>query len=270
MTVAPGSRPEREPPPRRGGQGRARRLDPYDPRHWRAEWAIPSWGNQDANLRFLEATGRLRPGARILEIGCGRGPMLQALWARGLEAIGIDRDEGLQRTWDHRGRVCVATGTALPFPERCFDLVLSFDVFEHIPDSEAHLREVGRVLRRPGHYLLQTPNKWTNLPVEALTFARKFGIRYVPDAFRPPGHCALHSLGGLLRRLRRHGFAPRPVEVPIVTPYFVDKMRRLFGRAGALALRLVDPDRLPLAWRPSLYVEAALDGPGTAAQWIRR
>lgn len=225
---------------------------------------MPAWGNQDANLRFLELTGRLRPGVRILEIGCGRGPMISALRERGLDVVGIDHDEALQRSWDHRGRVCVATGTALPFPERCFDLVLSFDVLEHIADSDAHLEEVRRVLRRPGYYLLQTPNKWTNIPVEALTFARKFGVRYVPDAFRPPGHCALHSLGGLLRRLRRHGFEPRAMAVPIVTPYFLDKMRRLFGRAGTLAVRLVDPDRLPLAWRPSLYVEAELGGPDAA------
>lgn len=244
---------------------RRRRLDPYDPRHWRAEWTVPAWGNQEANLRFLDQTGRLRPCAAILEIGCGRGPMMSALRERGLDVVGIDHDEALQRSWDRRGRVCVATGTALPFPDRSFDLVLSFDVLEHIPDTDAHLEEVRRVLRRPGYYLLQTPNKWTNIPVEALTFARKFGIRYVADAFRPPGHCALHSLGGLLRRLRRHGFAARAMAVPIVTPFFLAKMRRLFGPPGTLAVRLIDPDRLPLAWRPSLYVEAALEEPTSAA-----
>lgn len=255
------------------GRSRARswllrpRLDPYDPAHWRAEWEVPAWGNQESNLRFLELAEVLPPSAGILEIGCGRGPMIQALRARGLEVIGVDNDEALLRTWDHRGRVCVALGDRLPFPDRSFDVVMSFDVFEHIPDSDAHLEEVRRVLRRPGHYLVQTPNLWTNAPVEALTFARKFGVRYALDAFRAPGHCALHTLGGLLRRLGRHGFEPRAVAVPTFNAFFLEKMRRLFGRAGALLARRVDPDRLPLALRPSLHVDALLPGrPAPAGQ----
>ena len=63
-------------------------------------------------------------------------------------------------------------GTALPYPAATFDILISFDVFEHIPDSDAHLREVRRVLRPGGggggRYLLQTPNKWTNSVFETI------------------------------------------------------------------------------------------------------
>ena len=56
----------------------------------------------------------------------------------------------------------------LPFDDDCFDVVLSFDVFEHIPEPDQHLREVARVLKPNGCYLLQTPNKWTNSVFETI------------------------------------------------------------------------------------------------------
>ena len=59
-------------------------------------------------------------------------------------------------------------GTALPYTTATFDILISFDVFEHIPDSDAHLIEVRRVLRPGGCYLLQTPNKWTNSVFETI------------------------------------------------------------------------------------------------------
>lgn len=47
--------------------------------------------------------------------------------------------------------------TRLTFPDASFDAVLSFDVFEHIPDYRSALREVFRVLRPGGRALLSFP-----------------------------------------------------------------------------------------------------------------
>lgn len=231
---------------------------PFDKAHWIEEWQKPSWGNHEANLLFLDRTGLLRQGLRILEIGCGRGPMMTALRARGHNVIGVDFNETLLATWDHGGQVCVARGEQLPFAEGEFDLVMSFDVFEHIPDSDAHLREVNRVLRRPGHYVLQTPNKWTNAPTEMLNFARKFGMKHMFDCFLPPAHCSLHSFRQLGYRLRRHGFEPQFFDVPVVNEYFVEKLRRLLGTVGVSALRVLNPDRMPLSLRTNFYVAALI------------
>jgi SAM-dependent methyltransferase len=68
----------------------------------------------------------------------------------------------------------LASGDCLPFDNACFDIVLSLDVFEHIRDSDRHLREVRRVLKPEGTYLLQTPNKWTNIPFEMLRHGGNF------------------------------------------------------------------------------------------------
>jgi SAM-dependent methyltransferase len=213
------------------------------------------FGNLEANTRFLDATGLLRPGVEILEIGSGTGTLLHRLLGRGLHVQGVDVNPALledARRWYGDLPVRVVQGAALPFPDASFDVVMSFDVFEHIPDTDAHLEEVRRVLRPGGSYVLQTPNKWTNVVFETIRW-RSF-TRFRED------HCSLHSLAELRRRLERHGFSPRAWDVPVVNEFFRGKVRRYLGAPGVAALRLLNPDRLPLPLRTNLYV-SAVKGP---------
>ena len=209
------------------------------------------FGNLAANLHFIEMTGVLGSAHEILEIGSGTGALLNELLRRGYRARGVELSQALiDEGQRHFGPLPIArvTGTTLPAADRSFDVVMSFDVFEHIPDSDAHLREVARVLVPGGSYLIQTPNKWSNVIFETIRW-RSF-TRFRED------HCSLHTLGQLSRRLRRHGFDPRPFDVPVVNDFFRDKVRRHLGAAGVAALRIFNPDRLPLAWRTNLYVRA--------------
>jgi SAM-dependent methyltransferase len=209
-------------------------------------------GNLDANLAFIEKTGVLEAGPRILEIGSGTGALLHALRERGLDVHGVELRQAFidqAHAWYGTLPIAHVTGVELPFPAQSFDLVLSFDVFEHIPDSDAHLREVGRVLRPGGSYLLQTPNKWTNVIFETLRWRSLTAWR--------EEHCSLHSLAELERRLRRNGFTSvRPFDVPVVNDFFRAKVRRYAGWPGTLALKAINPDRLPLRFRTNLYVQA--------------
>jgi SAM-dependent methyltransferase len=208
-------------------------------------------GNLDANLRFLDDTGLLASGARVLEIGSGRGTLLHELIGRGLDAVGVESSAA--RITEAVARfpalpLSPITGTALPYPDAAFDLVLSFDVFEHIPDSDAHIVEVRRVLKPGGWYLLQTPNKWSNTIFET--------IRWKSFTAWRTDHCSLHSAGQLERRFGRLGFDTAFSDVRVVTPFFREKVRRHLGAMGSLLLALGNPDRLPLRWRTNLYLRA--------------
>jgi cyclopropane fatty-acyl-phospholipid synthase-like methyltransferase len=209
------------------------------------------FGNLEANLRFIGATGVVNPGTTVLEVGTGTGALLQNLLQRGCRAQGVELSTELiaeAERWFGVLPIGKIDGVALPFPAGSFDVVLSFDVFEHIAESDAHLDEVRRVLRPGGAYLLQTPNKWTNVVFETIRW-RSF-TRFRAD------HCSLHTLGQLRERLTRHGFDVRAYDVPVVNDFFRAKIRRYLGSPGLVALRILDPDRLPLAWRTNLYVQA--------------
>ena len=209
------------------------------------------FGNADANLRFLEATGALTLAVEILEIGTGTGGMLRTLLDRGYRARGVELNPDLiaeSRRWYGDLPIQQVSSVELPFPPESFDIVLSFDVLEHIRDSDAHLREVHRVLRPGGQYLIQTPNKWSNVAFETVRW-RSF-TRWRDD------HCSLHTPEQLRRRLDAHGFSAELFDVPVVNEFFRAKVRHHLGWPGAVALAVVNPDRLPLAWRTNLYVRA--------------
>jgi SAM-dependent methyltransferase len=211
------------------------------------------YGNYEANLRFLREAG-LEPGAgALLEIGSGKGRMLDLLRREGHQAQGVEvNDAMIQESRRLFGDLPIqkVDGASLPFADGAFSTVVSFDVFEHIPDSDAHLREVKRVLRAGGVYLLQTPNKWTNVVFETIRW-RSF------TAFRVD-HCSLHSFREITRRFAAHGFETEFFDIPVVTDFFRWKVRRYLGRPGLLLLRIANPDKFPLALRTNFYVKARL------------
>ena len=209
------------------------------------------FGNLEANLRFLDETALLKTGVRVLEIGSGRGVLLKTLRERGTEVIGIE-PSGTLSTEAVRlhGPLPIArmSGTNLGFPDAAFDVVISFDVFEHIDDSDAHILEVRRVLRPGGAYALQTPNKWTNSVFETIRW-RSF-TRWKAD------HCALHSHAQLKRRFERHGFDVSFAQVPVVNDFYREKLRRYLGVGSRILLAVAQPDRWPMPLKTNFFVVA--------------
>lgn len=137
-----------------------------------------------------EAIDRLDlPGRRVLEVGCGLGADLARIAARGADVTGIDlapRAAALARAHlESRGlpgRTMVADGERLPFPDATFDLVWSFGVLHHAPDTRRALAEVGRVLRPGGTaaIMLYHRRSWYHL------LARLSGTAYEFEGEDPP------------------------------------------------------------------------------------
>lgn len=102
----------------------------------------------------------LSPSKRVLDLGCGRGGILESLHSQAGLAVGIDPD--LLSLREHRTpalpRACVL-GEHLPFSEDAFDLICCSWVLEHLTDPVAGFREVARVLRPRGHFVFVTPNR---------------------------------------------------------------------------------------------------------------
>ena len=108
------------------------------------------------NFEIIRDWIKPKPGHRILDVGCGRGHLVNALRALGVEAEGIDLNPNAAEV-AVVARVQTMSATKLDYPDSCFDAVVSFHAIEHIPDIEAALREMARVTRPGGDVLLVYP-----------------------------------------------------------------------------------------------------------------
>jgi 2-polyprenyl-3-methyl-5-hydroxy-6-metoxy-1,4-benzoquinol methylase len=100
-----------------------------------------------------------RPGGRVLEVGCGRGAVLDRLKRFGWQAEGIDFDPIAVQTARNKG-LDVRHGELeqMHYADGSFDAVVMSHVVEHVPDPRALLRETHRVLKEGGELVMYTPN----------------------------------------------------------------------------------------------------------------
>mgnify|MGYP006293104353 FL=1 len=123
----------------------------------------PGWRPATAWYERRVSDG-LRRGDRVLDLGCGRGGIVERLGDRGTW-VGVDPDAASLR--EHRVTTLPrsqAPAHRLPFGDETFDLVVSSWVFEHLPDPERTWREVARVLRPGGRFIFLTPNARHPIP----------------------------------------------------------------------------------------------------------
>ncbi len=118
-------------------------------------------GGEDVVGKMLEQVGgELRPGDRVVDIGCGLGRLTRALAARTAHVTGLDvsaemlaRARALSPQLKDVDWVQGEGITLQPIPDASVDVVFSFVVFQHIPDPRitlGYVTEMGRVLRPGG------------------------------------------------------------------------------------------------------------------------
>src|SRR5579872_1987432 len=118
----------------------------------------PGWLSSGDQLEVI-VRGLAKPETRVLDLGCGRGGVVELVWREVKLAAGLDPDA--PSLAEHRAAgmpVIRGTGESIPFAGESFDLVVSVWVLEHLRDPMATFREVRRVLRPGGHFVFLTPN----------------------------------------------------------------------------------------------------------------
>ncbi len=176
-------------------------------------------------------------GKRVLDLGCGpRGSLEWADMTR--ERVGLDplADEYLKLGADrHQMRYVAAPSEAIPFPDGHFDVVTSFNSLDHVADLDQTIREIMRVVKPGGLFLLLTDVNHQATPCEPIEFSwdvtRKFTDQFdllEQRQFEKPAHGGLYQ--GVTeavtydhaRGQRRYGilsakFRKQPVRVPEVS-----------------------------------------------------
>ena len=112
--------------------------------------------------RYLWAA-ELSPGRTVLDAGCGTGYGAAILAkAKPARLVAIDISEAaVSETASRVGpfaEVSQADVCELPFGDATFDLIVCFEVIEHVQDSSRAVKELARVLRPDGALLVSSPN----------------------------------------------------------------------------------------------------------------
>jgi SAM-dependent methyltransferase len=166
----------------------------------RAEWGTPTFFNEIEAHRYQSEPFILGfadfprwAGKRVLEIGTGSATDFANFARAGAMVTGIDLTtaavdlaRGRLRAEGLSGDVRVADAEQLPFADCAFDLVYSWGVLHHTPDTRVAMREVRRVLDHGGEarVMLYARYSWTGLRIwiqQALLKGRPF--RSLRDVF---------------------------------------------------------------------------------------
>lgn len=110
-----------------------------------------------AITNYIKKFGQSLAGKRILDLGCGTG-YYTCIFGKKNDVIGIDIQNVVRsecRNFDFR----LADVTNLPFEKDNFDVVVSFDVIEHVEEDKKMMAEAYRVLKNNGRIFLGTPNR---------------------------------------------------------------------------------------------------------------
>jgi SAM-dependent methyltransferase len=156
----------------------------------------------------------VRPGDRLLDLGCGGGRHAFEAYRRGARVVAADLNvaelpavtsmfgamQAAGEAPGGAGAVALsADGTRLPFPDDAFDGVIAAEILEHVPDDTAALAEIARVLR-PGGTAAVTVPAW--LP-ERICWALSREYHEVPG-----GHVRIFTQAELTAKLTAAGLAP--------------------------------------------------------------
>ncbi|MGI6207236.1 MAG: methyltransferase domain-containing protein [Anaerolineae bacterium] len=123
-------------------------------------------------------------GSSCLDIGCSAGHITERLALRFRLCVGVDVDRAALQAAAQRAptdsphpHYALASGTELPFPAETFDVVCCNQVYQYVPEPEALMAEIRRVLRPGGVCFFSARNLW------GLAYRdnwRPFFLRYAP------------------------------------------------------------------------------------------
>jgi SAM-dependent methyltransferase len=205
----------------------------------------------------------LRPGERVLDMGCGAGRHAFEMYRRGADVLAFDMDADELATVSEwfaamRDEGSVPAGAEadvkqgdardLPFPAGEFDRIVAAEVLEHIPDDGAAIAELVRVLR-PGGTIAVTVPRW--LP-EKVCWALSDEYHEVEG-----GHVRIYTGDELVAKLEKAGlrFVGRDHVHGLHSPYWwlkcavgVDNADNLLVK-GFHKLLVWDIEKRPLATR---------------------
>jgi len=124
----------------------------------------------------------------ILDVGCGTGYGSATVAHNSRFLVGIDQSRNaISYAGKHyagpRTEFIVQDASHLGFSDDTFDVVLSFEMIEHLQDPAMFLSQINRVLRKGGLFIISTPNKIYTSPGRATPIWKFHKTEYYASEF---------------------------------------------------------------------------------------
>ena len=189
---------------------------------------LPFWQAVDA-ITFARWKRQIRPGTRVLDVGCAQGRSTFRLADQPIDIIAFDISKALVSQAIDRSQpgarvtFFVGDATALPFVDESFDYVLTYGVLHHLPDPPHVCREIARVLKPRGIFFASENNR------SALRGGFELLQRLWPAWYEEAGEYAQISCAQLNSWLTDVGLAPSLRTSVFVPPHALNHVPQSLG-----------------------------------------
>jgi len=206
------------------------------------------WNNKASFDFFMDQ--KYDKNIKILEIWCNiwtLNNMIYSCWYKNI--LWIDVNKNAINIWKDKYKnikdnINYYDWNKIPFTEDSFDLIISFDVIEHIPDLNYHLKEVNRILKKWWIYLWQTPNKITNIPWEIINNKSLFKWKKY--------HCSLQTLKSLEKIFNKNWFKKIEIKkIDLENDYNIKKVKNKLWLIWILLLKIIN--KMPLVLQTNFW-----------------
>ncbi len=125
----------------------------YDPKR------LPFTAYPDKLACYLFDRYGIKPGQKLLDIGCGRGEFLRGFIGCGVKGYGVDRSRAAEKYCPEAELLNTdLENERLPFEDNFFDVIFSKSVIEHLYYPEKLVSEIHRVLKPGGLVITMCPD----------------------------------------------------------------------------------------------------------------
>ena len=175
-------------------------------------------------------------GKRVLEVGCGLGTDLLQFALGGSSVVGVDLSvNSVALAAKHfsvfgaQGNLLASDAEHLPFADESFEVVYSFGVLHHTPDTPNAIDECWRVLKPGGSFILMLYNRnsWHVVVEPYLRLAKRRLLGQSDPAFNTERSEVVRQYDG--------------VDNPLGKAYTSDDVRRMLQRFVDVRLRVRHP-----------------------------